>query len=78
MVTVVLHWRSLICHPGGILFTRYFSRKIRGVGPRIDDIPFQGNEKILDMGCGHGTVLIAAAQRIPHGTATGIDLWRFH
>ena len=42
----------------------------------LNDIPFQGNEKILDMGCGHGTVLIAAAQHIPHGTATGIDLWR--
>mgnify|MGYP000592382055 FL=1 len=40
----------------------------------LNGIPFQGNEKILDMGCGHGTVLIAAAKHIPHGTATGIDL----
>ncbi|WP_429729188.1 SAM-dependent methyltransferase [Bacillus smithii] len=35
------------------------------------------NSKILDMGCGHGTVLIMAAKQLgKEGQAVGIDLWR--
>jgi ubiquinone/menaquinone biosynthesis C-methylase UbiE len=35
-----------------------------------------GNERLLDVGCGSGAVLLAAAQRLPCGRADGIDLWR--
>ncbi|MED4885170.1 class I SAM-dependent methyltransferase [Bacillus smithii] len=35
------------------------------------------NSKILDMGCGHGTVLIMAAKQLgKEGQAVGVDLWR--
>jgi ubiquinone/menaquinone biosynthesis C-methylase UbiE len=34
-----------------------------------------GNEHLLDMGCGRGAVLIAAARRLPAGRAVGADLW---
>jgi len=34
-----------------------------------------GNEAVLDVGCGHGLLLIAAAKLLPRGHATGIDLW---
>ncbi|WP_225367490.1 class I SAM-dependent methyltransferase [Lentilactobacillus parakefiri] len=36
-----------------------------------------GDEKVLDLGCGHGAVLIAFAKRLTaRGHADGIDLWR--
>jgi SAM-dependent methyltransferase len=35
-----------------------------------------GEEKVLDLGCGRGAVLLLAAKRLDHGTATGLDLWR--
>lgn len=34
-----------------------------------------GREDLLDLGCGRGAVLIAAAARLPEGRATGVDLW---
>ncbi len=35
----------------------------------------QGNERLLDLGCGRGAVLIEAARRLPAGRAVGADLW---
>ncbi|MGB6875688.1 MAG: class I SAM-dependent methyltransferase [Candidatus Acidiferrales bacterium] len=34
-----------------------------------------GDEAVLDVGCGHGLLLIGAAKRLPRGRAVGIDLW---
>ncbi len=31
---------------------------------------------VLDLGCGRGAVLLAAAKRLPRGRAIGVDLWR--
>ncbi|MFC5823117.1 class I SAM-dependent methyltransferase [Nonomuraea insulae] len=36
----------------------------------------RGDERLLDLGCGRGAVLLMAAARLDKGTATGIDLWR--
>ncbi|QYC45931.1 Demethylrebeccamycin-D-glucose O-methyltransferase [Nonomuraea coxensis DSM 45129] len=36
----------------------------------------KGDERLLDLGCGRGAVLLMAAQRLPRGRATGVDLWR--
>jgi arsenite methyltransferase len=30
---------------------------------------------VLDVGCGHGLLLIAAAKMLPRGHAVGIDIW---
>ena len=30
---------------------------------------------MLDVGCGHGLLLIGAARRLPSGRAIGVDLW---
>ena len=42
----------------------------------LDSLALRGDERLLDLGCGRGAVLIAAARRLPAGRAVGIDLWR--
>lgn len=39
-------------------------------------IPWRGDEEVLDVGCGHGLMLIGAAKVAPQGKATGVDIWR--
>lgn len=41
----------------------------------LDQLALRGDEHLLDLGCGRGAVLIAAARRLPAGRAVGIDLW---
>ena len=41
----------------------------------LDALRLRGDERLLDLGCGRGAVLLMAAQRLPRGTATGIDIW---
>ena len=42
----------------------------------LDKLGLRGDERILDLGCGRGAVLLMAAQRLTTGRATGVDLWR--
>lgn len=42
---------------------------LRGLG-------LNGDERILDLGCGRGAVLLLAAQLVPTGKAVGVDLWK--
>lgn len=42
----------------------------------LEDLRLRGDETVLDLGCGRGAVLLAAAKRLPRGRAIGVDLWR--
>lgn len=42
----------------------------------LTGLGLRGDERLLDMGCGRGAVLLAAAKLLPEGRATGIDIWR--
>jgi ubiquinone/menaquinone biosynthesis C-methylase UbiE len=42
----------------------------------IQSLPWRGDEQVLDVGCGHGLLLIAAAKQLNEGKAIGIDLWQ--
>ncbi|MDI3314577.1 MAG: class I SAM-dependent methyltransferase [Mycobacterium sp.] len=42
----------------------------------LDGMALRGDETLLDLGCGRGAVLLAAAKRLPHGRAIGIDVWQ--
>jgi len=39
-------------------------------------IQWHGNERVLDIGCGRGLLLIKAAQLLTTGKVIGIDLWQ--
>lgn len=41
----------------------------------LDDLHLRGDEELLDLGCGRGAVLTAAARRLTTGRITGVDLW---
>lgn len=42
----------------------------------LASLNLRGDERILDVGCGRGAVLLLAARRLRSGLATGIDLWQ--
>jgi arsenite methyltransferase len=42
----------------------------------LDQLKLRGDERILDLGCGRGAVLMLAAQHLTTGRAVGVDLWR--
>jgi SAM-dependent methyltransferase len=42
----------------------------------LDRLELRGDERVLDLGCGRGAVLLLAAQHLTTGRAVGVDLWR--
>jgi arsenite methyltransferase len=46
-----------------------WARLLTGIGLR-------GDERVLDLGCGRGAVLLTAAKLVPGGSAVGVDIWR--
>ena len=42
----------------------------------LEGLGLRGDETLLDMGCGRGAVLLAAAKLLPNGRAIGVDIWR--
>ncbi len=46
-----------------------WARLLTGAGLR-------GDERVLDVGCGRGAVLLTAAKLVPRGRAVGVDIWR--
>lgn len=50
--------------------------KFRARETLLNAIPWHGDERVLDVGCGHGLMLIGAAKHLTTGRATGIDIWQ--
>jgi arsenite methyltransferase len=46
-----------------------WARLLTGIGLR-------GDERVLDLGCGRGAVLLIAAKLMPRGSVMGVDIWR--
>ena len=49
--------------------------KLRARDRLLDYLDLRGSESVLDVGCGHGLMLIGAAHRLTSGHAVGLDLW---
>lgn len=50
--------------------------KLREREAIFDDLELDGHERVLDVGCGRGLLMVEAAHRLTTGRATGIDIWR--
>jgi arsenite methyltransferase len=50
--------------------------KVRERERLLDQIAWTGHERVLDVGCGRGPMLLGAARRLTTGTASGIDIWQ--
>ena len=63
----------LVCAGCGL----YTSRRGKFVawGKLLDGLDLRGDERILDLGCGRGAVLLLAARRLATGRAVGVDIW---
>jgi arsenite methyltransferase len=42
----------------------------------LRQLGLRGDERVLDVGCGRGAVLLQVARLVPRGHAVGIDIWR--
>ncbi len=61
----------------GISILRFSRRGKFEVWARLlAELGLHGDERVLDLGCGRGAVLLAAAKLVPWGTAVGVDIWR--
>lgn len=82
------HWQvALVCANAvfwaGLSFfltgcVTYWASKVGKLHLRdkiIRSIAWRGDEHVLDVGCGHGLMLIGAAKHLTTGRATGIDVW---
>ena len=50
--------------------------KLRERERLLDLLAWTGRERVLDVGCGRGLLLVGAAKRLTTGSAAGIDLWQ--
>lgn len=59
---------------GYMLFTSKIG-KVKEREQLLDLLPWNGDETILDVGCGRGLMATAAAKRVPDGRVVGVDIW---
>ena len=72
----VLGLIGIVCLGAGAFMV--WSSRVAKPGLRdrlLDSLALNGDEKVLDVGCGRGLMLIGAAKRLKTGKATGIDIW---
>jgi SAM-dependent methyltransferase len=50
--------------------------KVRDRERLLDRLTWKGDERVLDVGCGRGLLLVGAARRLTAGKAIGIDIWQ--
>lgn len=74
---VSLQWSGLMCLIQiGLMLYGSYTGKLKERDAITSSIPWRGDEQVLDVGCGRGLLLIAAAKRLTTGKATGVDVWR--
>jgi SAM-dependent methyltransferase len=66
---------TVLLAQAGIFLHTTLRGKLRIWEQELDRAGLEGNERLLDLGCGRGAVLVEAARRLPAGRAVGADLW---
>jgi SAM-dependent methyltransferase len=62
-VASALYWSS---HQG----------KVAEMARLVSDLPWGGNEVVLDLGCGRGLGMVLAGKRLSGGYVVGVDVWK--
>jgi SAM-dependent methyltransferase len=62
VVAVLLFWSSRL-------------GKVREMTKIVGNIPWGGEEVVLDLGCGRGLATVLAAKKLHAGYAVGVDVW---
>jgi len=62
VVVSALYWSSRLGKP-------------RELSKLINNIPWGGEEIVLDLGCGRGIATVMAAKKLETGCAIGVDMW---
>ena len=61
---------------GAVMFWGSRGGKLRLRDKILNSIKWRGDEQVLDVGCGHGLMLIGAAKRLTSGGhGIGVDIW---
>lgn len=66
---------ALLATAGWMVWSSRFGKQ-RRVRSLLDRHPWNGDEVVLDIGCGRGLATVEAARRIRTGRVIGIDRWR--
>jgi len=66
---------TILLANAGVYLHTTLRGKLRSWERELDLAALRGDEQLLDLGCGRGAVLIAAARRLPTGRAVGADVW---
>jgi len=74
IVLSIVSFLYLIAYVG---ITRFIDldRRLRARDKMLSGIQWQGNETVLDVGCGNGILTFGAAKKLTVGKVTGIDIW---
>ncbi len=57
----------------GADYERHSGHQRNWGGDLVNELPLQGNERILDIGCGDGSLTARLAKRVPQGSVLGVD-----
>ena len=69
-------WGLVAGLQAGLMVRSSRTGKLREQDRLLDELPWRGDERVLDVGCGRGLLLFGAAKRLIIGRAVGLDLWR--
>jgi arsenite methyltransferase len=69
-------WGLVAVAQAGLMVRSSRAGKLEERDRLLDELPWRGDERVLDVGCGRGLLLIGAAKRLTTGRAVGLDLWR--
>jgi arsenite methyltransferase len=75
LLVVFLAIAAIFLAVGGYMLWSSRTGKLALREKLVDSLGLQGEEKVLDAGCGRGLMVIAAAKRLKTGKATGVDVW---